>query len=152
MIHRRRTTPRPGRRGAIMLLFVLLVLALLGISAVVIDLGMATLAQAEMQDAADSAAVEGVRLRDHSLPQGFSNLPRRRRVSELVRHTFDDDLHPTLGLFTPPNIQPPDDADAGNFSAGPSITLSGGDATDNIGAIYNTTLDPAIDDPQLQIN
>ena len=56
--YRRRRPPHRG--GYVLVLFVLMFFALLGLAALVIDLGFARLTQRQMQSAADSAALEGL--------------------------------------------------------------------------------------------
>lgn len=58
---------RPARRrsaGYALVLVVLLLFGLMGLAALVIDIGFARLAQLQMQAAADTAALEGLRFRD----------------------------------------------------------------------------------------
>ena len=60
--------PRRGKRtdraGYALVLFLMMVFGLMGLAALVIDLGFARLAQRQMQTAVDSAALEGLRFRD----------------------------------------------------------------------------------------
>ena len=53
-----------ARRGNVLVTYAMLFFALLGVAAVVIDLGTARLTQTLMQSATDTAAVEGLRYRD----------------------------------------------------------------------------------------
>ena len=66
---------RPDRAGYALVLFVMMFFGLMGLAALVIDLGFARLAQRQMQTAVDSAALEGLRWRDvkqwEDLPQGW---------------------------------------------------------------------------------
>ena len=55
----RRRRSRRDRRGAIVVLTAILMVALLGLVALVVDLGYLMLAQTQLQDAADSAALAG---------------------------------------------------------------------------------------------
>lgn len=50
-----------GDRGAVLVLAISLLFAVFAIAAVVVDLGLASLEQQRMQDAADAAAIEGLR-------------------------------------------------------------------------------------------
>ena len=129
--------PRRGKRtdraGYALVLFLMMVLGLMGLAALVIDLGFARLAQRQMQTAVDSAALEGLRWRDaeqwEDLPQGWladadfqaqvgvsgtiaglmstqqCEKVRRWAASRMAANAFDDDLEPTNG-------------DTGQFGAG----------------------------------
>lgn len=92
------------RRGASLVLSVILIFALMAVAALTVDLGTANLTQALMQDAADTAALEGHRWREY---MSFQH-PRDRRyeVNPIVGQVFDDDLLET-------------EDDAMNFGAGP---------------------------------
>jgi len=57
--NRRRSARR--RAGYVLVIFVLMFFGLMGLAALVIDMGFARLAQRQMQTAADSAALEGLR-------------------------------------------------------------------------------------------
>lgn len=94
-------------------LFVLLIWGFLGIAALVVDWGYVTLSRIQMQNAAEMAAIEGLRLRDANPDQTQSDFDRREAASKLVSWTFDDDFLETS-------------SDALQFGAGPDITLSGG--------------------------
>ena len=59
--HRRQTADRAGYA---LVLFVMIFFGLMGLAALVIDMGFARLAQRQMQTAVDSAALEGLRWRD----------------------------------------------------------------------------------------
>ena len=84
----------------------LIVFALCGLLSLVVDVGYARLTQGQMQNAADAAALEGLRKRDVGVrtPAGqFVNDPfasdclRRAAANRMVRRTFDDDLEPANG-------------------------------------------------------
>jgi putative Flp pilus-assembly TadE/G-like protein len=102
--------------------FVLTVFVLFAMLSLIVDVGFARLTQAQMQTAADGAALEGVRARDNGplnpasgLPDGFaSDCIRRAAANRLVRRVFDDDFDPTNG---DPDYQ---------FGAGPIIDLTDG--------------------------
>lgn len=115
---------------------------LLGLAAVVIDLGLARATQAQMQSAADAAALEGLRWRDDPTiaDAAARDDARRQRASDLVARRFDDDLDPSNG-------------DLLALGAGPVLTLSGGLAGD-LNASALLTVDPAnrTYDPLLQTN
>lgn len=55
---------RRARRGNVLVLFAMLTFVIMGLAALVIDVGYARLAQRQMQTAVDSAALEGLRFRD----------------------------------------------------------------------------------------
>jgi Flp pilus assembly protein TadG len=69
---RHRSKPA-DRAGYVLVLFVMMFLALLGLAALVIDLGFARLTQRQMQTAVDSAALEGLRWQG---VQQVSDLPQ----------------------------------------------------------------------------
>src|SRR6185503_18610444 len=76
----------------------------------IIDIGYAHVTQAQMQNAADSAAIEGIRQSGITVPEAT----RREAVNNVVGWTFDDNFDPTDG-----------DADY-QFGAGPIIDLTEG--------------------------
>jgi hypothetical protein len=78
-------------------LFAMLVFALMAAAAVAIDVGAAGLAQAQMQDAVDTAALEGQRWRQYAEFQHDSDRNRRLKSNEMASLVFDDDLDPTNG-------------------------------------------------------
>ncbi|MFN5957579.1 MAG: pilus assembly protein TadG-related protein, partial [Planctomyces sp.] len=61
---RRDLRGRAGRRGNILLGFAILLFAIFALAALVIDLGVRSMTQRQMQTAVDAAAVEGLRFRD----------------------------------------------------------------------------------------
>jgi len=150
---------RQDRAGVALVLFALLVFGFMGIMAVAIDVGMASLTQAQMQNAVDTGAIEGVRLRDFGPTRPQSDVRRRAHVSALVQMVFDDDLHPTSGVveFDPVNgggMAPMshDDRDQFNLGAGPTWHLETPDNNpSNVGATL-ADLDSVYDDPVLQQN
>jgi hypothetical protein len=135
---RRPFNPRGrDRRGSALVLFVILLFAILGIAALVIDLGFARLAQRQMQTAVNAAALEGLRFRD-DVPEAWKTDPpdfirrdcetlegsgkdaddwcdcvRRSLASRMVAMTFDDNLNP-------------EDGDSLQFGAGPVIRYTNG--------------------------
>jgi hypothetical protein len=114
MIHAR---PRSrDERGSVLVLFALFVFVLAGIATLTVDMGLARVTQVEMQNAADSAALEGLRGRD--LADADPELTRRESAAELTSWCFDDDLGATSG-------------DALHFGAGPTFALSGGSGSAN---------------------
>lgn len=160
---------RASRRGVALFLFALLVFVFLGLAALTVDVGMASVSQAQMQAAVDTAALEGVRLRDFHEYRRFSDIYRRPRVSELVQEVMDDDLHPTGGIDPTgggaqspdplgPGPQGPDDADALRTGAGPLYHVRG-TGPDNAGALTSVpdfaalaAADRYVDDPALRFN
>ena len=78
---------RSRREGFVLVVFVMLVFGIMGLAAVVIDIGFARLSQRQMQIAADSGAVEGLR------GEGVVGyLDRRDMARNFVHWHFDDDL------------------------------------------------------------
>jgi putative Flp pilus-assembly TadE/G-like protein len=127
----------------------ILAFAMCGVLALVIDVGYLRLTQTEMQNAADTAALEGLRKRDigvrnpitgQTVNDAFaSDCIRRASANRLVRWTFDDDFDPTDG-----------DADH-QFGAGPVIDLTEG-AT-SLHALQTISVPEAhVYDPDPQLN
>jgi len=85
----------------------LLLFGICAVAALTLDLGYATLARVQMQNAADSAAIEGLRFRD-ALPDA----QRRAKASEMAEWIFDDDFDLS--------------SDAKQLGAGPVVGLSAG--------------------------
>ena len=96
---------RPDRAGYSLVLFVMMFFGLMGLAALVIDMGFVRLAQRQMQTAVDSAALEGLRWRD-------STTDPRQQASNMAAYTFDADLD-----LTTSDTQ---------YGAGPVVTFSGG--------------------------
>lgn len=104
--------------------FALMVFALFAVLSLVIDVGYARLTQAQMQNAADAAAIEGLRKRDigvlnpatgQTVNDPFaSDCLRRTAANRVVHWVFDDDFDVTNG---DPDYQ---------FGAGPILDLTGG--------------------------
>jgi hypothetical protein len=135
--HRRRSYRR--RRGYALVLFAMLFFALLTLAALVIDLGIARLAQRQVQTAADTAALEALRGRDRDRAQ--ADLGRRSDAQTVVRQVFDDDLDPGSG-------------DADGLGAGPIFELTGGIALSPEFAASQQLALPAtpVYDPLLALN
>ena len=140
---RSRNRKRTDRAGYTLVLFLMIFFGLMGLAALVIDLGFARLAQRQMQTAVDSGALEGLRFRsdcpddwlndpaygspaptrptspyNESDPQwqtwlGWLDGARRLAAGRMVANVFDDDLDPTNG-------------DPRQFGAGPVIEFTGG--------------------------
>ena len=84
----------------------LIVFGLCGTLALVVDVGLMRLTQAQLQTAADSAAVEGLRKRDITIQNAAgqtvldpyaSDCLRRAAANRMVRWTFDDDFDVAAG-------------------------------------------------------
>ncbi len=131
------------RSGYALVLFVLASVILFGFAAMVIDLGLARLTQAQMNSAVETAALEGLRFRDEIPDEWLSNPTilaeleaacgpspatpqddsldwqvwrdsvRRFVASSQVQLVFDDDLDPSNG-------------DTLQLGAGPMISFSDG--------------------------
>lgn len=96
-----------------LVLFVLLVWGMLGIGSLVIDWGYVNLTRVQMQNVADAAVEEGLRLRDVAPEDPVaSDLNRRVAVSQLAAWTYDDDFDLTGDLL--------------QLGAGPDVSLTGG--------------------------
>ncbi len=106
-MNRRRISLRRSRRGVSLILFVFFVFIGFAVGAILVDLGMARVTQREMQTAAKTGALEGLRQRD-VLPAGTD----RQNARNLVRAVFDDNYN-----FA---------ADPYDFGAGPTFNLAGG--------------------------
>ena len=143
--------PRRGKRtdraGYALVLFVMMVFGLMGLAALVIDMGFARLAQRQMQTAVDSAALEGLRWRDVTepgdLPQGWLSDPdfqaqtgvsgtvtmspqqcervRRWAASHTVANMFADYVDPNSGETV-------------HYGAGPIVNFSGGISSPELAA------------------
>lgn len=135
-------------------MFAMLVFVFLAIAGLAIDMGMATLTQHQMQVAVDTAALEGVRLRDFEGSQPLSNQRRRARVSQIVREVFDDDFVPT-GPVAPNGSWPGSIGDNGDdlqLGAGPALQVSGGSGPMAASATVSVPSTPVWDDPVLETN
>ena len=128
--------------------FVLVVFALFAVLSLVVDVGYARITQAQMQSAADGAALEGLRLRNvgvlnpatgQTVDDPFaSDCLRRSAAHRLVGWTFDDDLDVTNG-------------DPDQFGAGPVIDVT--DGVTNLHALQTMSVpDVHVYKPTLQIN
>jgi hypothetical protein len=100
-----------------------LVFAFCGVLSLIVDIGFARLTQGQLQNAADSAAIEGLRKRDITVAN-TAGLPvndpfasdclRRAAANRMVRWTFDDDFDR-------------DNGDGGHqLGGGPQIDVSNG--------------------------
>ncbi len=164
------TAPRgqrnpPSRRrqqaGYALVLVVLLLFGLMGLAALVIDVGFARLAQRQMQTAVDAAALEGLRFRDEipehiaemiedaggdAPPEGDRSDPawreyaRRWLASRMVNETFEDYIDPNTGEQI-------------RYGAGPEIEFEGGFGPEELAAGQTVKLDRlGVWTPSLQLN
>lgn len=78
------------RRGYTLVLFAMLFFCLMALAALVIDLGMARLAQRQMQAAVDSAALEGLRWRDRTDVPDVDQA-RRHEAAKFADFIFERD-------------------------------------------------------------
>jgi len=126
----------------------LIVFALCGLLSLVVDVGSVRLTQGQMQNAADSAALEGLRKRDVGVrtPAGIfvndpfaSDCQRRAAANRMVRRTFDDDLEPING---DPAYQ---------FGAGPIVGLTEGATTLHASQTISVP-EPRVYKPDPQLN
>jgi hypothetical protein len=112
----------------------LFIFAMSAMLSLIIDIGYAHITQGQMQSAADSAAIEGIRQRD-----AVGDPARREVVNTVVGWTFDDNFDPTDG-----------DADY-QFGAGPIIDLTEG-ATSLHGMQMSSVPAQHVYKPNLQAN
>jgi putative Flp pilus-assembly TadE/G-like protein len=124
----------------------LIAFALSGFLALAVDIGFARLSQNQMQNAADSAALEGLRKRDavrnpvNGNPIAFASDCARRAAANRIAHwTFDDDFDPASG-----------DVDY-QFGAGPVLDVTEG--VTSVHALQTISVpDPHVYKPDLQLN
>ena len=129
--------------------FALTVFALFAVLSLVIDVGYARLTQGQMQNAADAAALAGLRKRDigvlnpatgQTVDDPFaSDCLRRTEANRLVHWVFDDDFDVTNG---DPDYQ---------FGAGPILDLTGGVTNLHAGDTISVP-DSHVYKPDLQLN
>ena len=117
----------------------LVAFALVAMLSIVIDLGMARMTQVQMQNAADTAALEGLRRRNATADLSVDEAARREAARDVVQWTFDDDLNPAAG---DPDFQ---------FGAGPVIDLTDGSGTLHAFATMSTPT-THVYKPVLQLN
>ena len=128
----RRTAIR-RRNGYVMVLLAMLLFGLMAMAALVIDMGFARLTQRQLQTAANTAALEG--LRGEGDP-ALTYEQRQQAAERLIEWTFDDDLDVSNG----------DDGVAGSggrFGAGPLVGFSGGAGDPSLAASQLITVDPS---------
>ena len=126
----------------------MILFGIMGFAALVIDIGFARLTSRQMKQAADIAALEGLRVTDvdAASPQTFAGRDavtetgRRQVAADIVTILFDDDFDTA--------------DDVRNFGAGPQVTLTGGIALDdefNASELLSLP-DPPVYKPNLQLN
>jgi hypothetical protein len=124
----------------------LIAFAMSAILSLVVDVGYARLTQGQMQNAADAAALEGIRKRDIGVlnlgtgqPAGFESDCRRRAAANRAVHwVFDDDFDVTNG-------------DPDQYGAGPIIDLT--DGVTSLHALQTISVpDVHVYKPDLQMN
>jgi hypothetical protein len=138
---------RPQRRGYTLVLVVMLLAGLMALAGLVIDVGLARVAQRQMQTAVDAAALEGLRYRDEAPTWDSSQPPdefRRQQASQIVEWVFDDDFDTTNG-------------DPLQFGAGPVLELSGGYGSEELAGsqlleVPDTPVYKPADEAALELN
>jgi len=130
--------------------FAFIVFALFAVLSLIIDVGYARLTQVQMQNAADTAALEGLRNRDLPVVNAATGQPvldafasdclRRTAANHLVRWMFDDDFDTVTG-----------DSDY-QFGAGPVINLTGGTTNLHANQTLSTPDGEPVYKPDLQLN
>lgn len=132
---RSRAHRRSRRRGYTLVFFAMMLFGMMALAALVIDIGFARLTQRQMQIAADSAAVEGLR--------GDEHLPYAERLDaarNFAQWHFDDDLDST-GAY-PADDDGAFDTGSGQFGAGPLVQFSGGAGDPSLVASQLMAVDP----------
>ena len=81
----------PRRSGQALILFILVMLALVGVLALTLDYGFVLLSRRAMQTAANAGALEGGKDLDST---------GRENAQRVIRNLFDDDLDPTSNSTT----------------------------------------------------
>ena len=108
---------RQKRAGYVYVMFAFMFFGLMGLAALVIDVGFARLAQRQMQSAVDSAALEG--LRWQSVSSANPLLPRQQ-ASQIVADLFTDYVDPSGGTI--------------QYGAGPVVNFTGGNGPSDLAA------------------
>lgn len=129
---RRRRFNAKIRRGYSLVFVAMFLFGFMALAALVIDIGFVRLTQRQLQLAADSGAIEGLR------GSGFyTEGQQRAAANDFVTWTFDDDLNVANlddGAF---------DSGSGEFGAGPQVNFSGGAGDPALYASQLMTVDPA---------
>lgn len=125
--------------------FVMIVFGLFAVLALVSDMGYVTLTRVQMQNAADAAAIEGLRFRnvgttifDMTDDPFVSDCVRRSAARNIVSWTFDDNFNT-------------DEDEAFQFGAGPQVDFTEGVGTANALQSMNA-MAPRVYKPSLQTN
>ena len=133
------------RRGSVLVQAALLLVGMMGVAALIVDIGIVRATQGSMVVAADVAALEGLRGRDAIVlfddgcippPGQIQDLDLRRRgtASAMARRVYADDVNP---------IAP------GSFGAGPQIETGAGAVAAPAGGVLS---DNGAYVPNLQLN
>src|SRR5437868_5827129 len=83
-----RLTPGPSRRGAVLPLVVLCSVALIGMIALAVDIGMVAVARSQAQNAADASAMAGARTINGSSGYNYSNVPTNAITAATYNKVF----------------------------------------------------------------
>lgn len=138
-------------RGAVLVLFALLLVGMFGMLAVLVDGGRLRVTRQQMDAGAEHAALEGVRFKDSE-----GDVGRRLRARIAMARQFDDDLVPDhlvpanadrigLGAGTLPVVAPV-------VASGPAAPFGGSIAASSTPAAryWNPEPDPTSPDPQVR--
>lgn len=120
----------------------MLLFGVMGLGALVIDMGLVRLTQDQMQVGVDPAALEGLRRRDARNEAGepLGDAVRREAASLMASFVYDDDLDP-VNVPTQPFI----------LGAGPELTLSDGITEFNASQVITLPVSPTYR-PTLETN
>ncbi len=133
------------RRGYVLVLVIMLLFGILGLAALVIDIGFARLAQSEMQTAADSAALEGLRWRDVTqsgdLPQAWLANPDFQQQTGVLSSTG------TLSSLQADRVRRWAASNSVANTFADSVDSSGGTVQYGAGPVVNFS--PGVGDPSL---
>jgi len=171
---RKATRVRAARRGQTLVLFAMLCFALLGLAALIIDVGYARLARLQMQSASDSAALEALRFRDDFplewLDSGEIDPALKAELDDMSvsRPTtpqtvtdpdwiaWRDEARRVMARHQVRNVFDDDfqsDSVPNNYGAGPVVELDGGVGDPELYAGQTISLaDEPVYKPQLQLN
>jgi hypothetical protein len=118
----------------VLMLFIILAFAFLGLGGLTIDMGMTRLTHLQMRNGVEAAAMEGLRMTNAA----SSETERRSAARDVMLWVYDDDFDPSSG-------------DAWQHGAGPIYELSGG--TDGARALQKLDLpDVPVFRPDPQLN
>src|ERR1022692_4254939 len=98
----RRQQKRSIRRGAIVPLVAISLVAVLGLVALAIDIGMVAVARTQAQNAADSAAMAGTRMFNQQAGYNLTNVPVQAVTAAVANKIFS-----TKVVGDPANITSP---------------------------------------------